>query len=169
MPSITGIAARGPDVAEPEHRGAVGHDRNRVALDRVLEGLVRVVGDRQADARHAGRVDHREVVTGLQRVLVALFDLAADVQQERSVGGVDHLGAGERVDRRDDLLPVVSAGGVHNDVAQAVAAVDLHQVDGADDAAGLADRAGQQPEHALRVVDLDADREAVLRAWGGAH
>ena len=34
------------DVAQAEHRGAVGHDRDRVALDRVLERLVGVVGDR---------------------------------------------------------------------------------------------------------------------------
>ena len=53
LPSITGIAAARADVAEPEHRGAVGDDRDRVALDRVLEGLVRVVGDRQAHARDA--------------------------------------------------------------------------------------------------------------------
>ena len=51
----------------------------------------------------------------------------------------------------------------------AVAAVDLDQVDRADHPAGLADRAGQLPEHARRVVELDADRETVLRAWGGAH
>ena len=81
------------DVAEAEHGGAVGDDRDGVALDRVLEGLVRVVGDRAAHARHTGRVDHREVVAGLQRMLVGLFDLAADVQQEGAVGGVDHLGA----------------------------------------------------------------------------
>ncbi len=44
-------------------------------------------------------------------------------------------------DRREDALPVLAAGRVDDDVAQAVAAVDLHQVDGPDDAAGLADRA----------------------------
>jgi hypothetical protein len=52
-----------------------------------------VVGDRQAHARDAGRVGHREVVAGLQRMLVVLFDLAAHVQQERAIGGVDHLRA----------------------------------------------------------------------------
>ena len=55
------------DVAEAEHRRAVGDDRHRVALDRVLEGLVLVFGDRLADARHARRVGHREVVARLQR------------------------------------------------------------------------------------------------------
>ena len=129
------------DVAEAEHRGAVGDDRDGVALDRVLERLVGVVGDRQADARDAGRVDHREVVARLQRMLVGLFDLAADVQQEGAVGRVDHLGAVDRADRREDALPVVAAGGVDDDVAHAVAGVDLDEVHRADDPAGLADRA----------------------------
>ena len=84
---------RGADVAEPEDGAAVGHDRHGVALDRVLERLVGVVGDRVADPGDAGRVGHREVVAGAQRVLVALLDLAADVHQERAVGGVDDLGA----------------------------------------------------------------------------
>ncbi len=43
LPSITGIAAARADVAETEHRGAVGDDRDRVALDRVLERLVGIV------------------------------------------------------------------------------------------------------------------------------
>ena len=57
----------GADVAQAEHGGAVRDDRDRVALDRVLEGLVAVVVDRHADARDARRVRHREVVAGLER------------------------------------------------------------------------------------------------------
>ncbi len=103
-------------------------------------------------------------------MLVVLFDLAADVQQEGAVGGVEDLCAIERVDRRDDLLPVVSAGGIHHDVSQALTPVDLHQVHGADHPAGLADRARDRPqEHALRVIELHADCQAVLRAWRCAH
>ena len=60
--------ARGrADVAEAEHRGAVGDDRDHVALDRELEGLRAVLGDRLADPRHARHVGHREVVAGLER------------------------------------------------------------------------------------------------------
>ena len=55
------------DVAEAEHGAAVGHDGDGVALDRVLEGLVAVLGDRAADPRDAGRVGHREVVARAQR------------------------------------------------------------------------------------------------------
>ena len=93
----------GADVAEAEHGGAVGDDGDRVALDRVLEGLVAVVVDRHADARDARRVRHRQVVAGLQRVLVVLLDLAADVHAQGPVGGVDHRRAVDRVDRVDDL------------------------------------------------------------------
>ena len=75
----------------------------------------------------------------------------------------------DRFDRVDDLLPVVAAGGVDDDVAQARLAVDLDEVDGAHDAAGVADRAGDLPEHAGSVVELDADREAILGARRGAH
>ncbi len=93
------------DVAQAQHGRAVGDDGDGVALDRVLEGLVLVVGDRQADPGDAGRVDHREVVPGLERLLVGLFDLAADVQQEGAVGRVDHLGAADRADRGRGSAP----------------------------------------------------------------
>ena len=71
------------DVAEAQHRRAVGHDGDVVLLDRVAERLLGVVVDREADPRDARRVGHREVVAGLQAVLVALADLAAEVQAGR--------------------------------------------------------------------------------------
>ena len=157
------------DVAEAEHGGAVGYHGDRVALDRVLECLVDVLGDRQADPRDAGRVGHREVVARLQWMLVVLFDLAADVQQEGAVGRVDDLSAVGRLDRRDDAVPVLAVGGVDDDVAQAVAAVDLDEVDRSDHRTGVADRRGHQSKDALCVVELDADGEAILRARCGAH
>ena len=92
-------------------------------------------------------------------MLVVLFDLAADVQQERAIGGVDHLDALHRFDRRDDPLPVLLARCVDDDVAQAVVAVHLDQVDRADHPAGLRDRARQLPERPERVVDPNADGE----------
>ena len=54
----------------------------------------------------------------------------------------------ERVDRGDDPLPVLFPGGVDDDVAQALACVDLDQVHGADHPSGVADRAGQTAERA---------------------
>jgi hypothetical protein len=44
--------------------------------------------------------------------------------RKRAVGGVDDVGAVDRVDRRDDLRAVLVAGGVDRDVAQRVAAVE---------------------------------------------
>ena len=108
------------DVAEAEHRGAVGDDGHRVALDRVLEGLVGIVVDRRADAGDARRVGHREVVARLQRALVVQLDLAADVEHERAVGGVEHAGAGDRVDRVGQPRPVGRVGGLDGDVADRV-------------------------------------------------
>ncbi|HVR05428.1 MAG TPA: hypothetical protein VMS02_05255 [Solirubrobacteraceae bacterium] len=57
------------------------------------------------------------------------------------------------------------ADGVNHDVAQAVGGVDLDGVDRPDAAARLADGSGDRPEQsALGVVELDADRQAVLGA-----
>src|SRR5262249_49081812 len=77
-----------PDVTQPENRGPVRHHGHCVALDRVLERLVRVLMNGPAHPRHPRRVRHREVVPRLQRALVPDLDLAPDVQQERPVRGV---------------------------------------------------------------------------------
>ena len=75
----------------------------------------------------------------------------------------------DRVDGGDDLRAVLVAGGVDGDVAQRVAAVEADQVDGADRAAGVADRARDLAEHAGAVVDLDADRQGVLGGGRSRH
>ena len=150
----------GADVAEPEHRGAVADDGDGVLLDRQVPDLRHVLGDRHADARHAGRVGHREVVARLQRRLRGHLDLAAEVQQERPVGDVLDLDAGHRLDGGDDLLDVVGARGVDGDVADLLALLDADEVDRAQVAAGLADRAGDLGERAGAVVEMDAQRGA---------
>ena len=98
FPSMTGIAASGP--MSPSPRTALPSETTATVLRLIVywKALSRSCGDRVADARDAGRVGHREVVAGAQRMLVALLDLAADVHQERAVGGVDHLGAVDRAD-----------------------------------------------------------------------
>jgi hypothetical protein len=168
LPSITGIAASGR-CRPGRARRAVGHDRHGVALDRVLERLVAILRDGAADARDAGRVGHREVVASAQRVLVALLDLAAEVQQERAIGRVDHFRALDGADRGGDGFPVRLAGGVDGDVAKRVRIVDRDQVDRADRAAGLADRAGDAAEHAGTMGDADPEDEGVLRGGVGGH
>ncbi len=160
----------GADVAEAEDRRAVGDHGDRVALDRVLEGLRAVGVDLLADAGDARRVGHREVVAGLQRVLVALLDLAAAVHLHRAVRVLEHLGAPGRADRAQDLLPVLPVAGVDRELAHSLAlgAGAGHQVDSLQRPAGLGDRSGQLAERLLASVELDADRDAVL-GLDGAH
>ena len=153
----------------PEHGAAVGDDGHRVALDRVLEGPVLVLGDRQAHAGDARGVEHREIVAGLQRVAVALLDLAPEVQQEGAVGGIDRLGPVDRVDGLDDVAPVLPAPGVHDDVPQGAGAVHLDHVDGSDHATGGGDRARHTSECVFRAAEPDADRDAILGAGCCAH
>ena len=105
------------DVSEPEHRGAVGDDRDRVVLDRQVPDLLRVVGDRAADAGHPGRVRHREVVARLQRRLGDDLELAAEVKQERPVGDVLDLDPVDRANSLDDALDVRLVVGENRDVA----------------------------------------------------
>ncbi len=52
------------DVAQPEHRGAVGDDRDEVALAGEAVGVLRVGLDRQARPGHARCVGERQVVLG---------------------------------------------------------------------------------------------------------
>ncbi len=144
----------GADVAEPEHRGAVADDRDRVLLDREVPDLADVLGDRGADPRDAGRVSHREVVAGPERHLRGHLDLAAEMQQERPVGDVLDLDARQRVHGGDDLLDVVGARGVDRDVADLLALLDPHEIDRAQVAARVADRARHVGERTRAVVQM---------------
>jgi hypothetical protein len=164
-----GQGRRRPDVAQAEDRGAVGDHGHGVALDRVLEGLDRVFGDRTAHARDAGGVGHREVVARLERVLVAQLDLAADVDQQRPVGGVDHVRAVDALDRAQDLIPVALVTGRDRDVAQHRAVLEGHEVDRSDRPAGASDRRRHPPQHPGPVGDLHADGEAELSRGRDGH
>ena len=99
-------------------------------------------------------------------VLVALLDLAADVHQERPVGGVDDLGPVDAVHRAHDVVAVRLAAGVDRDVAHRVAVGELDEVDRADLRAGLADRAGDPAEHAGPVGQAHPQDQRVLRLRG---
>ena len=121
LPSITGIAAPRARCRRGRAPPAVAHHGDRVALDRVLERLVGVGGDRRADARHARRVGAAEVVARAQRVLRADLELAADVHAERAVRPVHDLGARRRLDGLDDPVLVRLVARVDGDVAHRAA------------------------------------------------
>ena len=109
----------GPDVAEAEHGGAVGDDRDGVALDGQRPGALGGSSWIAMQTRATpGRVGHREVVAGAHRRLRRDLDLAAEVQQEGAVGDADCTSTpGSSRTRVDDALAVLGVGGVDRDVA----------------------------------------------------
>ena len=163
LPSITGIAASGPDVAEPEHRRAVGDDGDRVALDGQRPRALRLGGDRAADAGDPRRVGHREVVARLDRDGPVDLDLAAEVHQEGAVGDALDADVGDGADRLDHALAVLGVDAGDGDVADLGPALDAHEVDRPEDRARLADRDRHLPERARALREARADRDAVGR------
>ena len=143
LPSMTGSAAERADVAEAEHRRAVGDDGDGVALDGQAAGVGGVLGDRQADAGDAGGVDQREVVAVADRHLGLDLELAAEVHEEGAVGDLADLDAVHRAHRLDDLVGVAGvAGGRRHVDAQPVGAGG-GDVEPGDQAAALLDDAGE--------------------------
>ena len=163
----------GPDVAETEHRAAVGDDGDRVALDGEVAHAAWILGDGHADPRHPGRVHHREVVAGSDRVSRRDLDLAAEVRKERAVRVFEHLHAGHARHPLDELLGVVFVGGEHRDVADDAVALDPNDVERADVAADAADRRGELAEHPRPVHDAAPRGEGEARGrmldHGAAH
>ena len=157
------------DVAEAEHRGPVGDDGDRVALDRQAPRLLRVVRDRLRDARDAGRVGHREVVARGQRRLQRDLDLAADVEQERPVGDVLDLDALDLVGGGGDRLDVVGVPGEDGHVADGEARLRADEVDRAERGARVRDHARQLGERAGAVLQAHPQRRAEGGGKVAAH
>ena len=163
------LRATGPDVAETEHRRAVGHHRHRVLLDGERVGLLRIVVDGHADARHARRVGHREIVARLHRHLAAHLDLAAQMHEEGAVGHVDDRDTFQRAQPLDDLPAMALVARLEGEIARDGGAADFDEVDATDVAAALADGGRYLAEHSRLVEDLQADRQAVTGRWSVQH
>jgi hypothetical protein len=71
------LAGQRADVAQAQHRGAVGDDAHQVGARGVLGGQRRVLLDRQAGVGHAGRIGQRQVALVGQRLGRRDRDLAA--------------------------------------------------------------------------------------------
>ena len=160
-----GHAGGRADVAQAEHRGAVGDHRDHVPLEGEVERLLAVLRDRPAhpgDARHVGG---REVVAVLERHPDGHLDLAALVHPEGAVERGEHPHAVEPAGGGDDRVRVLLVGRVHHQLADERVEARADQVDRADVAADRADRRRQLAEQVGRAaVHLDADRDAVLGA-----
>ena len=74
-----GHARLGTDVAETEHGGAVGDDRDKVGAAGQLEGLVVVLLDFKAGLRNAGGVGDRQIVAVVDAAARNDLDLAFPV------------------------------------------------------------------------------------------
>ena len=159
----------GADVAEPEHRGAVGDDGHRILLDGEREGALRVFLDRHAHAGHTGRVGHGEIVARPDRHLAAHLDLATEMHEEGAIRDVGDLDAGQTAEAVDDALAVLAVPRLDGDVAEDTIARHLDQVHRADITAGLADDHGDAPQHPGAVQDRQADRETVGGARCNGH
>jgi hypothetical protein len=89
LPSITGSAAAGPDVAEAEHRGAVGDDCDGVGPPGVDVSQLGLDSDRHAHAGDARRVSEGEILAVAQRGRDPELDLPAAMHRESGIGVED--------------------------------------------------------------------------------
>ena len=128
------------DVAQAQHRRAVGDDGHRVALDGQPPGVLGVGGDGHADPRDAGGVDQRQVVAVADRHLGHDLELAAEVDQEGPVADLADLDAVQRAHLGDDLVGVLDAAGHDRDVDPQPLVARRRDVQTADQATGALDQ-----------------------------
>src|SRR3989454_881305 len=164
-----GLGPFGPDVAEAEHGGAVGHDRHAVLLDGERIRLLGILVDGHADAGHTRCVRHREIVAGLDRDLAPHLDLPAEVHPERAVGDIDDAGTRHGPDLLHDLLGVAFIARLEAEIACDGRFADFDEIDGADVTARLADGRRHLAQHSWLVLDLEAHGHAITRARSVDH
>ena len=149
------------DVAKPEHRGAVGDDRDRVALDRQRPRLGRILVNRHRHTRHPGRVGHREIVAGLDRDFRVDLDLAALVHQERAVRDAVDTDALQLAHRPHDRLGVSGIHARDRHIANDLLGLHPHEIDRAEHRLGVRDRASDPSERTALLGHVQAHREAI--------
>jgi hypothetical protein len=158
----------GTDVAQAEHRGAVGDDGHRVLLDRQVVDPGRVVGDRATHPGHTGRVGHRQVVAVVDRHAGQHLDLAAVVHEVGAVEQLEHLDPVEPLDGLAHLLDVLLAGAVDDQVLFERRTPYVETTDSRDVAAGRTEGGGETAERAGTVVEPDLETDGV-RSSRGCH
>ena len=149
----------GADVAQAEHRGAVGDDGDGVLLDGVVVGQVGLGLDRLAHAGDARRVRHRQVVAVTDRAQRQDLDLAALVHLEGAVLVLEDLDTVEVVQGVEDHLLVLGALAVDDDVLVEGRQLGLEPLERCDVPAGLADGYGDPPERPGYVVEPGTDAD----------
>ena len=159
------------DVAEPENRGAVSDDGDRGAFGGQRPGRFGSRGDGRGHPRHSRRVGHRHVLAGAQLSASGHLDLAAQVIQERRVGGVPHLDARLGFERRGHLVHVIFVERQHGEVDGRARCRDVDEVHPGHDTAGLADDLGEpgQQRRVVRREHAHRHRVAGARRAAGAR
>ena len=135
------------DVPQPQDRGPVGDDGDRVLLDGEHPGALGVVVDGLADAGHSGGVDAGQVTTVVNRVLASDLDLASDVSQEGRVADVADDDAVDLLQLGNQLVAVLGVPGVRSEIDGELVAVGIGHVDAGDDGtsrSGSVDQAGHR-------------------------
>jgi hypothetical protein len=151
------------DIAEAEHRRAVGDDRHRIALDGQRPRRRRVVVDGHRDAPYARRVSHREIVARLQRQLGIDLDLATLVHQERAIRDAVDGDSVEIAHRAYDRLGMTRVHARDRHVANDLIGLDAHQVDRAEHRPCVGDGVSDSSERAALLGQMQAHREAIGR------
>ena len=151
----------GTDVAKPEDGGAVGDDRDRVALDRQRPRLGRILVNRHTHTRYPGRVGHRKIVAGLDRYFRVDLDLAALVHQERAVRHAVDTDALQLAHHPHDRLSVSGIHARDRHVADGLLGLHPHEVDRAEHRLGVCDRASDPGERTALLRHVQAHREAI--------
>ena len=156
-------AGRSADVAQPEHGGAVGDDRDHVALEGQVLRPLGVGCDRPGNRRDARAAELVEVRLG-QSPGGRELDLASLVKAEGPVPVVDHAHAVDSRCGSDDRLSLWRIAGVDDYVAHQRAVV-RDGLDSRDVATYARDRRDQPPEdRRLAGGGLDAKVDGVLSA-----
>ena len=106
----------GADVAEAEHRGAVGDHGDGVAFDRQAARILFVLRDRLAHAGHTGGVGTGEIVAVAQGHLRSGFELPAEVEEESPVRDLVDLDSRQGIEGVGDFVGVGDIAGVGADV-----------------------------------------------------
>jgi len=122
----------------PNHRRTVGHDRHRVALDGQAPGIVGILGDRETDTGDAGGVRAGQFVARAERDLRVHLDLAAEVEQERTVRDLPHLEAVDLGQLGHHMIGMGHVRRIAGDVGDHPQMIGVDHVERRNDGAGIA-------------------------------
>jgi hypothetical protein len=149
------------NVAETQHRGAVGDNGNGVCLDRQLAHLRRVLGNSAAHSGNAWRVGHGQFVTSAQSDLRDHLDLAALVHLQRGIDDVDNLDAIQLAGGQANLLHMRIVDGIDGDVTGHELVGRLDNVERTERAACFTDRSGETAECPGNVLQLHSHADRI--------